>query len=207
MTELALTRRALKAMGIEEEKIDEIIAMHSETVDGLKTEISKYKADAATLPDIQKQLEKAQADLEAGKKDSWKVKYEAIKEEFEGYKTEQTKKESHAAKEKAYRALLQEAGVSEKRLDSVLKVSDIDSVELDEKGTIKGADKLTESIKSEWADFITTTETRGANTSNPPANNNGSAMTKADIYKKDDHGRYIMSAAERQKALMENQIT
>lgn len=194
-------------MGIEEEKIDEIIAMHSETVDGLKTEISKYKADAATLPDIQKQLEKAQADLEAGKKDSWKVKYEAIKEEFEGYKTEQTKKESHAAKEKAYRALLQEAGVSEKRLDSVLKVSDIDSVELDEKGTIKGADKLTESIKSEWADFITTTETRGANTSNPPANNNGSAMTKADIYKKDDHGRYIMSAAERQKALMENQIT
>lgn len=194
-------------MGIEEEKIDEIIAMHSETVDGLKTEISKYKADAATLPDIQKQLEKAQADLEAGKKDSWKVKYEAIKEEFEGYKTEQTKKESHAAKEKAYRALLQEAGVSEKRLDSVLKVSDIDSVELDEKGTIKGADKLTESIKSEWADFITTTETRGANTSNPPANNKGSAMTKADIYKKDDHGRYIMSAAERQKALMENQIT
>lgn len=194
-------------MGIEEEKIDEIIAMHSETVDGLKTEISKYKADSATLPDIQKQLEKAQADLEAGKKDSWKVKYEAIKEEFEGYKTEQTKKESHAAKEKAYRALLQEAGVSEKRLDSVLKVSDIDSVELDEKGTIKGADKLTESIKSEWADFITTTETRGANTSNPPANNKGSAMTKADIYKKDDHGRYIMSAAERQKALMENQIT
>lgn len=207
MTELALTRRALKAMGIEEEKIDEIIAMHSETVDGLKTEISKYKADAATLPDIQKQLEKAQADLEAGKKDSWKVKYEAIKEEFEGYKTEQTKKESHAAKEKAYRALLQEAGVSEKRLESVLKVSDVDSVELDDKGSIKGADKLTESIKSEWADFITTTETRGAQTSNPPANNNSGAMTKADIYKKDDHGRYVMSAAERQKALLENQIT
>lgn len=194
-------------MGIEEEKIDEIIAMHSETVDGLKTEISKYKADAATLPDIQKQLEKAQADLEAGKKDSWKVKYEAIKEEFEGYKTEQTKKESHAAKEKAYRALLQEAGVSEKRLESVLKVSDVDSVELDENGSIKGADKLTESIKSEWADFITTTETRGAQTSNPPANNNSGAMTKADIYKKDDHGRYVMSAAERQKALLENQIT
>ena len=204
---MALTRRALKAMGIDEEKIDEIISMHSETVDGLKADVAKYKADAEALPEVQKQLEKAQADLEAGKKDSWKVKYEAIKEEFEGYKTEQTKKESHAAKEKAYRALLQEAGVSEKRLESVLKVSDVDSVELDEKGTIKGADKLTESIKSEWADFITTTETRGAQTSNPPANNNGGAMTKADIYKKDDHGRYVLCAAERQKALMENQIT
>ena len=159
-------------MGIEDEKIDEIITMHTDTVDGLKADVAKYKADAEALPEVQKQLEKAQADLEAGKKDSWKAKYEAIKEEFDGYKTEQTKKESHAAKEKAYRALLQEAGVSEKRLESVLKVSDVDSVELDDKGAIKGADKLTESIKSEWADFITTTETRGANTSNPPANNN-----------------------------------
>ena len=103
--------------------------------------------------------------------------------------------------------LLQEAGISEKRLESVLKVSDIDSVELDEKGAIRDADKLAESIKSEWADFITTTETRGANTSNPPANGGSGKVTKADIYKKDEHGRYVMSASERQKALMENQIT
>ena len=71
---MALTRRALKAMGIEDEKIDEIITMHTETVDGLKADVAKYKADAETLPGIQKQLEKAQADLEAGKKDSWKVR-------------------------------------------------------------------------------------------------------------------------------------
>ena len=193
---MSLTRRALKAMGIDEEKIDEIISMHSETVDGLKSDVAKYKADAEALPEVQKQLEKAQADLEAGKKDSWKVKYEAIKEEFEGYKTEQTKKESHAAKEKAYRALLQEAGVSEKRLESVLRVSDVDSVELDEKGTIKGADKLTESIKSEWADFITTTETRGAQTSNPPANG-GTKLTKDEIFK-------IKDPVQRQNAIAEN---
>lgn len=204
---MALTRRMLKAMGISDEQVDEIIAAHTETVDALKEQRDAYKADAEKLADVQKQLDKATADLEAAGKDAYKVKYEALKEEYEGYKTEQTKKESHAAKEKAYRALLQEAGVSEKRLESVLKVSDVDSVELDDKGAIKGADKLTESIKSEWADFITTTETRGAQTSNPPANNNGGAMTKADIYKKDDHGRYVMSAAERQKALMENQIT
>ena len=82
---MALTRRALKAMGIEDEKIDEIITMHTDTVDGLKADVAKYKADAEALPEVQKQLEKAQADLEAGKKDSYKVKYEALKEEFEGY--------------------------------------------------------------------------------------------------------------------------
>ena len=204
---MSLTRRALKAMGISDEQVDEIIAAHTETVDALKEQRDAYKADAEKLADVQKQLDKATADLEAAGKDAYKVKYEALKEEYEGYKTEQTKKESHAAKEKAYRALLQEAGVSEKRLESVLKVSDVDSVELDEKGGIKGADKLTEAIKTEWADFITTTETRGASTSNPPANNNGGAMTKADIYKKDDHGRYVLSAAERQQALIENHQT
>ena len=193
---MALTRRMLKAMGISDEQVDEIIAAHTETVDGLKADVAKYKADAEALPEVQKQLEKAQDDLEAGKKDSWKVKYEAIKEEFEGYKTEQTKKESHAAKEKAYRALLQEAGVSEKRLESVLKVSDVDSVELDDKGAIKGADKLTESIKSEWADFITTTQTRGAQTSNPPANG-GTKLTKDEIFK-------IKDPVQRQNAIAEN---
>lgn len=204
---MALTRRALKAMGIEDEKIDEIINMHTETVDGLKADVAKYKADAEALPGLQKQLERAQEDLEAGKKDSWKVKYDAIKEEFDGYKQEQTQKEIRAAKEKAYRELLKQAGVSEKRLDTVLRVSDLDSVELDDHGVIKDMDTLTASIKNEWADFIQTTTTQGAQTATPPVNGGEATMTKADIYKKDDHGRYVLSASERQKALMENQIT
>ena len=180
---MALTRRALKAMGIEDEKIDEIISMHTETVDGLKADVERYKADAKALPVVQKQLEQAKADLEAGKKDSYKVKYEAVKEEFDEYKKAQTHKESHAAKETAYRALLKAAGVSEKRIDAVLKVSDVDGVELDDKGQIKDADKLTESVKTEWADFIVTTATKGADTPNPPANNVEKTYTRDDIKK------------------------
>ena len=188
-------RKAAKESGVElpKELEDALVQEHISARDAF----AKVQVDSA---------------LEANKPESPpKVKdteeYKELKKQFDDYKAEQEGKETKAAKEKAYRALLQEAGVSEKRLESVLKVSDVDRVELDDKGAIKGADKLTESIKSEWADFITTTQTRGAQTSNPPANNNGGAMTKADIYKKDDHGRYVLSAAERQKALMENQIT
>lgn len=151
--------------------------------------------------------EKQTAEDSATTAEKWKTKYQALKDDFESYKGEQAKKETRAAKEKAYRELLKQAGVNEKRLDAVLRVSDVDSVELDEKGTIKGADKLTEGIKSEWADFIGTTSIQGAQTATPPASTGGNGMTKADIYKKDDHGRYVMSAVERQKALMENQIT
>lgn len=180
---MTLTRKMLKAMGIEEDKIEQIIEAHTETVEGLKGEIGKYKTDAEALPEVQKQLESVQADLEAGKKDSYKVKYETIKEEFEEYKQEQEKKEAHAAKEKAYRQLLKDAGISEKRLESVLKVSDMDSVELDDKGMIKDIDKLREHIKNEWADFIVTTETRGADTAHPPINQVAKMYSREDIRK------------------------
>nr|DAG23749.1 MAG TPA: hypothetical protein [Caudoviricetes sp.] len=40
---MALTRRSLKAMGIEDEKIDEIIAAHAETVDAYKNGTYKKK--------------------------------------------------------------------------------------------------------------------------------------------------------------------
>lgn len=178
---MALTRKFLKALEIEGDKADQIIEAHTETIDGLKASLDEAQASAGRLPEIQKQLEAAQADLEAAKKDSYKVKYEAVKEDFEAYKAEQAKKESRTAKETAYRALLKVAGVSEKRIESVLKVSDVDGVELTDKGEIKGAEKLTTSIKEEWADFIETTEVQGAVTPNPPANTGGPAMTAKEI--------------------------
>lgn len=91
-------------------------------------------------------------------------------------------------------------------MNAIIKVSDIDGIELDKDGKIKDADKRTETIKTEWADFIENTVVKGANTATPPTNNGGTKMSKADIYKKDDRGRYILSSEERQKALIENQI-
>ncbi len=201
---MALTRKFLRTMGIEDDKIDQIIEAHTETVDGLKDALEKAQSEADKLPDIQKQLETAQADLDAAKKDSYKVKYEAIKEDFDAYKAEQAKKDTRAAKESAYRALLKEAGVSEKRIDAVLKVSDVDSVELDEKGKISDAKERMKSIKEEWADFIETREIQGANTPNPPANTGGATMTREEIFKTDSNGRYVLDANERQKAIAEN---
>lgn len=193
---MSLKRSMLKAMGIEDEKIEQIMEAHGETVEALKAQRDQYKADAEKLPEIQKQLEKAQTDLEAAGKDSYKVKYEAIKEEFDSFKKEQAAKETHSAKESAYRELLKAAGISEKRIAAILKVSDIDSVELDENGAIKDANKLTESIKAEWADFIPTTTTRGAQTATPPANT-GSGMTREQI-------SGIKDRAERRAAIAAN---
>ena len=163
---MALTRKMLKSMGLTDEQVDTIIEAHTDTVEGLKTDLKKFEDDAKKLPDVQKELD----DLKAAGDGGYKEKYEKEKADFEKYKADQEAKETRAAKENAYRELLKAAGVSDKRIDSVIKVTDLNSVEL-EGDKVKDADKITEGIKTEWADFIETSNTSGANTLTPPVNN------------------------------------
>ena len=60
---MALTRKMLKAMGIEEEKIEQIIEAHAETVDTLKEQRDTLKADSDKLAEVQKELDKAKKSL------------------------------------------------------------------------------------------------------------------------------------------------
>ena len=199
---MALTRKMLKAMGIEEEKIEQIIDAHTETVDAIKTERDTYRGEAEKLPGVQKEL----SDLKAQGGD-WQSKYEKEHSDFEAYKSAQTAKETKTAKTAAYKALLIESGISEKYADKILKLTDLEAIELDESGKIKDADTHKQTVQTEYAEFVETKTERGASVATPPAKSPGAKMTKADIYKKDEHGRYVMSTEERQKALAENQIT
>lgn len=205
---MALTRKFLKAMGIEDEKIDQIIEAHSSTVDGLKDQIDTLKADAGSaeetktkLADLQKQLDKANADLEAAKNNGLQGKYDSLKKEFEDYKAGVTAKETKSAKEAAARAYYESKGITGKSLDIAMRGSsaEIEALELDG-DKIKDAAALDALVKGDFADLVSATTTKGANTDTPPANSVG-GMTKADIYKKDDKGRYVMDATERQAAL------
>lgn len=174
---MALTRKFLTALGIESEKVDEIISAHSDTVnalkeerDGYKEKAEEYKAEADKVEGLTKQI----ADLESkGESDEWETKYNDLKTEYDAYKSDIATKETKQAKEKAYRQLLKDASISEKRFDAIMKVTSLDDLELDEEGKIKDADKLTENIKQEWSDFVVTQGQKGAETATPPANNPG----------------------------------
>lgn len=174
MINLALTRKMLKAMNIDDEKIDQIIEAHTETTESLKAERDKAKSEAEKVSDLQLQLEKANEQIKAAGDDGYKAKYEEIKEEFEGFKKDIETQKTAKMKSEAYEKLLKDAGVSEKRIATVLKVSDLSAIEIDKDGNLKDADKLTENIKAEWSDFIQTQEQQGADVPNPPSNNGGS---------------------------------
>lgn len=192
---MAITRKMLKAMGIDEDKIEQILEAHTDTVDGLKAEAERLRADAGKLAGVTEELEQARKTIAEGNKESYKVKYEALKEDFDKYKGEQSAREAKAAKESAYRGLLKDVGISEKRIGSVLKVSDLDGIELDDKGAIKNAAALKKAAAEEWGDFIAKTEVHGVDVDHPASN--GGSKTKDEIMN-------IKDAGERQAAMAEN---
>lgn len=164
---MALTRKMLKAMGIEDDKIEQIIDAHTETVDALKQERDRYKDDAEKLPDVQKELDK----LKTG--ENWEEKYNKEHTEFEAYKTSVATEKAIEQKKSLYKQLLVESKVDEKRIDAILKVTDLANMKVDKDGKLEDAENLKKSIATEWSGFIVTDGTKGAEVNNPPANNGG----------------------------------
>lgn len=202
----ANVKEILSKAGVDSEHmkdaVNEIIEGHTTSIEALREERDGYKEKAQKVEDLEKQLEKAQKDLiEANSDDSeqkYKTKYEMLKEEFKEYKKDIEAKATKENKAKAYKDILKEAGISEKRIEAVLKVSDVDSIEFDDEGKVKDKDDLLKSIKEEWSDFIQTADVQGAKTDNPPANTGGSkTLTKDDIMK-------VKDTSERQKLIKEN---
>ena len=192
---MALTRKFLSALGIEADKVDEIITAHTEVTDALKAERDGYKADAEKLPAIQKELDELKS-ANTGE-DPYQKKYEELQKEFNDYKAEIESRDATAKKEQAFRAILKDIGVSDKVIDNVIKVSDVSQIEFDDKGEVKGKEDLKKSLSSEWSGFISTKKEEGANSANPPANDGKSTMTKEQI-------RAIADPVARQKAMLEN---
>lgn len=168
---MSLTRKALTAMGIEGEKIDQIIEMHSETVNGLKDQIADYKEKASKLPEISKELDELKA--AAQNPDEYKEKYESEKQAFEEFKKNIETEKTNSAKDKLYRKLLSENHVKSNKIDLIMRTVNLDKLELDGEDKLKDSADLNKEIINDWADFIETTEVKGTDTATPPYQTGG----------------------------------
>lgn len=191
---MALTRKLLKGMGLTDEQVDTIIEAHTDTVDGLKADISKYKVDAEKLPGVQKQLD----DLKAAGDGGYKEKYEKEHKAFEDYKSDITAKESKAAKEKAVRAYFEGKNITGANLDLAMRGCGEEMAALELDGDkIKDTKSLDALVEGAYKGLVSTTQTKGANPANPPANAGGGTMTKDQIME-------IKDRAERRAAIAAN---
>ena len=165
---MALTRKFLEALGIEQSKIDEIISAHTEVTDSLKADRDSYKEKAEKYDETKTELDKAKSELEKVNKDEYKTKYESLEAEFNKYKTDIAEKEVKVKKEEAYKKMLKEIGVNEKSISAILKVKDLSSLKLDDKGNIVDVDTLKESEKKDWEGFIIKSEEERQDPNTPP---------------------------------------
>lgn len=188
---MALTRKLLKSLGLEDEKIESIIEAHGETVEGLKQKLEKAEAEAAKVAELTTQLNNANEKL-AKSGDAAKVQAD-----FDAYKEEIAKEKATASKRAAADALLKEAGYARESVRGlILRTIDLDKWETDDKGGIKDADAFKQSIKADYADLVSTTQTTGTPPANPPTGGK-ITMTKAEIGK-------ITDPAERRAAIAAN---
>ena len=193
---MALTRKSLKAMGIEDEKIDQIIEMHTETVDALKKERDDFRDKAEQYDTVKKELD----GLKNGK--DWKAEHDTLKKEFDAYKKDVTEKEIAAAKTKAGRAYFETKGIKGGNLEIAMRGAkdEISALELDG-DKIKDTKALDALIAGDYKGLIVSESTKGADPVNPPAGGGSVLKSRAEIYAKDEKGRYKMDAIQRQQEL------
>lgn len=190
----SLSMQFLSAMGIEEDKAQQICERHKEVLNEIKTERDKYKEDAEKLPEIQKQLDELKSKQSDGDNSEELAKLQkqldAKNAEFEKFKSDVEAEKLGVKRESAYRKLLKDAGINEKRIDIVVKASpnEIAAIEFDKEGNVKDADKITAKIQETWEEFKVSTQNRGAGVPNPPGGNGGDDSPKpsraAELFKK-----------------------
>ena len=181
MAERKMSRKWLAALGIDEDKIDVICEAHSDAMQALKDDRDSWQTKAE---EAQGKLDK----LDLTK--DWKKLYENLV-------ADNDKNALRAAKERALKAVYTDAGIAERYIGSLLRIADLDKLELTQDGKAKNHDKLVEAAKAENAYFIPKITKESAGAANPPANGAGTntpKKTKAEIME-------IADTGERQAAL------
>lgn len=189
---MALTQAMLKAMGIEDEKRDQIMEAHQGVLESIKAERDELKEEAAKVPTLEKAIEEFKASQPT---EDWEKKYNELKEEFDGFKTKVEAEQAEMEKARLYRAMLREAGVDERRIEPIMKVTDLSGVGVED-GAIADRETVMKAIAEEWGGFIAQTSTQGADVEEPPSNV-GAKMTRDEIMS-------IKDTAQRQQAIAAN---
>lgn len=194
---MSFSRSFLKNNGLTEEQVSSVMEEHNAVVDALKQQRDVYKADAEKLSGVQKELD----DLKGG--EDFKAKYEAEHTAFEKYKADEKAKAELADIKDAYRKLLADEKISNKWVEPIVRMEDFSAMKLDKDGNLTDADSLRKAIQEKYPEYIVTEKTQHEQVATPPKGQGGK-LTRDDIFKRDEHGRYVLSTEERQKAIAEN---
>lgn len=177
---MALTRKFLKALGIDEDKIDEIISAHGETVTALKDEIEQAKQASGGLEEVTKERDRYKQDYEALQKTSGDAA--KVQADFDAYKKQVEGERLAERKGAALDAVLKKAGVERDSFRAQLRKGwNMDALELDDNGAVKDEEAMIGKIKADYADFIGHVSTNGTPPLTPPSSGGNKTYTREQL--------------------------
>lgn len=166
---MAFSRNFLKSIGLTDEQISSVMEEHTAITDALKKDRDAFKSDAEKVPGLQRELET----LKGG--EDFKAKYEQEHQNFEQYKADIAKNERLEKVKAAYRKLLLDEKISEKRLDGIIRLTDFEKIKLDKEGNLEDVATLKDNIGKEWGEFRVSTKEKDHKPDTPPDKDNGDA--------------------------------
>lgn len=196
---MALTRKFLKALGIEEDKIEEIITAHGETVAALKDEAEQAKKGADALAAVTKERDSLQQRVEALEQASGDAA--KVQADFDAYKQQVETERANAGKKTLVRQALEQAGANPAAIDLMLGTVDLSAVEV-ENNALKDAQAVLNPIREAHGGLFGESFVKGTPPTNPPKGD--SSMTRESFSKLPlmKQMEYINAHPEQQKELI-----
>lgn len=153
---MAFTRKMLKALGIDDDKIEQIMDAHTEVTEALKAERDTAKSAADELAKVKDELEKTKESLKTAEKNGkdFKSQYDAEHAEHEKLKSEISAKETKEKTDAAIFEWAKKQGFSERGAKKIVKHGGFgDRVKFDDDGNPTNLDDFKEEALSEWGEY------------------------------------------------------
>lgn len=175
-----LTRKFLRALGVADDKIDEIVNAHQDTLEEIRAERDGLKESSGKLAQAQAEVTRLTEKLAQAEKHGGDVA--KVQADFDAYKERVEAEKANAVKSAAVRKALKESGVQrEEFLELLMGKVELDKVEM-EGDAVKDADALTSPLKASYAGCFASVTDQGTKSQNPPSGG-GTRMTKEQIAK------------------------
>ena len=165
-------REELKALGLAEETVNAVMVLHGKK---MTEAINKATADNADGKAAQEELKKYQKGGE----------YYVDKKEHERLKAFETETLTKAEREKktaALTKLYKSANASDSAVKLLLKSHNLDEIELDDKGEVKGGVDVLNAAQADYADLFSANGNAGVPHATEGAQGNGASTKKQVVY-------------------------
>lgn len=164
-----MNRKQLEELGLEKDAIDTIMDLNGQAINDTKKELEEANTTAQTL---QAELDKREADFKTLKEkadnaEELEEQLNTLTSEYDTYKEDTSKREQEIKVNSALKLALAKSGtIDEVALKAHL---DLEEVELNEDGTVKGIDDQLSTLKEEKAYLFGEKRNSGFPHGKPPA--------------------------------------